>query len=115
MRADQIVRLGAGILTGKLEKELLDRVKVSYEIAGIDVTKVGIGLAQATFADKLPVPYEAKDVIEVAGVTIAADELAKKLLEFATPAHSKAVPTAVAVTPTPVKKQKTTTPALTIS
>lgn len=113
MRADQIVRLGAGILTGKLEKELLDRVKVSYDVAGIDIAKIGVGLAQATFAEKIPAPYDAREVIEVAGVTMAVDELAKKVIEVVTPAQSKAVPTAVAVKPTPVTTKAT--PSLTIS
>jgi len=113
MRMDEIVRLGVGIFTGKLEKTLLDKVKVSYEVKGVDVAKVGVGIAQAVFAEKLPVPYDAKEVIEVAGVTMAVDELAQKVLELVTPSPSKVTATAVAVKPTPVAVKAT--PSLTIS
>lgn len=109
MELRDIVKVGAGIITGKLERPLLDRVKLKYEIAGVDVAKLGVGIAQAVLADRTPLPEDAKDVVETAGVTLVAEEVynaaIKRFVETKTAAVTAGAPLAPVAVAKPTESQ----------
>jgi len=81
MEFESIGKLAAGLSVGKLEKYGLTRIGVSYPMFGVDLIKLGLGIAQVAtgvYTEKrVGLVRDVGEILGVAGVGLIIDELAK--------------------------------------
>lgn len=99
-------KVTAGAALGIVENRLLERV-YSFPVWGIDLVKVGVGLAQSIAAYKFLEPGDVRDIALVGGGTMIAEEVAKKIMSFLQPQAGARL----TIAPKPVSPAPTQKPA----
>ncbi len=105
MEIRELGKLAAGAAIYKIQDTYLPKY-VTYSVAGIDLAKVGLGVAEiaaACLGEKYPATKTVTDALGVAGITQIVSEIAKAVV----PAAGARAVTVTTVAPAPVAVERT--------